>query len=67
MKNKGKKKQTNMFLINKKKMKGKNLCYFLVGDQSQSADWQTEKISRKYLTLTFPRHCPLTPLVIFEL
>ena len=56
-----------MFLINKKKMKGKNLCYLLVGDQSQSADWQTEKISRKYLTLTFTRHCPLTPLVMFEL
>ena len=39
MKNKREKKQTNMFLIDKKKRKEKNLCYLLVGDQSQSADW----------------------------
>ena len=46
MKNKREKKQTNMFLIDKKKRKEKNLCYLLVGDQSQSADWQTENFSR---------------------
>ena len=60
MKNKREKKQTNMFLIDKKKRKEKNLCYLLVGDQSQSADWQTENFSRKYVTLTFTRHCLLT-------
>ena len=60
MKNKREKKQTNMFLIDKKKRKEKNLCYLSVGDQSKGADWQTENFSRKYLTLTFTRYCLLT-------